>query len=173
MGFAGTISISQETYRNLCGEIFHALERHGFRHIYILNGHGANLEPLAEAADAVSKAKLRIKSWWDFEAVNLLRQALYGDWEGMHATPSEIAITQVAHRGVDAALASAPPEKLTQDFVRTHAGDKHGSADEHRAQFPDGRVGSHSALATRAHGARLKAAAVSALIKDYEKFVGS
>jgi hypothetical protein len=28
-------------------------------------------------------------------------------------------------------------------------------------------------LATRAHGARLKAAAVSALIKDYEKFVGS
>ncbi len=66
MGFAGTISISQETYRNLCGEIFHALERHGFRHIYILNGHGANLEPLAEAADAVSKAKLRIKSWWDF-----------------------------------------------------------------------------------------------------------
>jgi creatinine amidohydrolase len=91
----------------------------------------------------------------------------------MHATPSEIAITQVAHRGVDAALASAPPEKLTQDFVRTHAGDKHGSAHEHRAQFPDGRVGSHSALATRAHGARLKAAAVSALIKDYEKFVGS
>jgi len=109
MGFAGTISISQETYRNLCGEIFHALERHGFRHIYILNGHGANLEPLAEAADAVSKAKLRIKSWWDFEVVNLLRQTLYGDWEGMHATPSEIAITQVAHRGVDAALASAPP----------------------------------------------------------------
>ena len=116
---------------------------------------------------------MRIKSWWDFEAVNLLRKALYGDWEGMHATPSEIAITQVAHRGVDAALASEPPEELTQDFVRTHAGDKHGSADEHRAQFPDGRVGSHSALATRAHGARLKAAAVSALIKDYEKFVGS
>lgn len=173
MGFAGTISISQDTYRNLCGEIFHALERHGFRHIYILNGHGANLEPLAEAADAVSKAKLRIKSWWDFEGVKLLRQAFYGDWEGMHATPSEIAITQVAHRSVDAALASEPPEKLTQDFVRTHAGDKHGSADEHRAQFPDGRVGSHSALATRAQGAQLKAAAVSALIKDYEKFVGS
>jgi len=70
-------------------------------------------------------------------------------------------------------LASEPPEKLTQEFVRTHAGDKHGPADEHRAQFPDGRVGSHSVLATRAQGAQLKAAAVSALIKDYEKFVGS
>lgn len=173
MGFAGTISISPDIYRALCTEIFRSLERHGFRHLYVLNGHGANLKPLAEAAGLLQYAEVRIKSWWEFEPVNLLRKQFYGDWEGIHATPSEIAITQVSHRGLDGSLAADPPEKLTPEFMRAHAGDKHGPADVHRAQFPDGRVGSHSALATREQGMQLKKAAVSALSEDYLDYIGS
>ena len=173
MGFVGTISISPDIYQAFCSEIFHSLERHGFRHLYVLNGHGANLEPLAQAAVSLRDADVRIKSWWDFDAVNLLRKKFYGNWEGMHATPSEIAITQVDHRILDASLAINPPEKLTQEFIRTHTGDKHGAADLHRAQFPDGRVGSHSALATRSQGRQLKKAAVSALVKDYQAYIWS
>jgi len=173
MGFAGTISISSETYRGLCNEIFLSLERHGFRHLYVLNGHGANLVPLADAAYGLLEAQIRIKSWWDFEPVNLLRKEFYGEWEGMHATPSEISITQVDHRILDCSLATNPPKKLTEEFIKTHAGDKHGSADLHRAQFPDGRVGSHSFLATREHGIRLKNAAVSALVEDYKAYICS
>ena len=53
MAFAGTISIAPETFGKIAGEIFAGLSRHGFRHIYVLNGHGANLEPLAQAAGGV------------------------------------------------------------------------------------------------------------------------
>ena len=173
MGFAGTISISPDIYQSLCSEIFRSLERHGFRHLYVLNGHGANLEPLAHAVGTLKDAKVRIKSWWDCEVVNMLRKEFYGDWEGMHATPSEIAITQVDHRIIETSLATDPPEKLTQEFIKTHAGDKHGPADIHRTQFPDGRVGSHSALATQAQGLQLKNAAVSALVEDYQAYIST
>ena len=173
MGFAGTISISSDIYKALCGEIFCSLERHGFRHLYVMNGHGANLEYLAQAAESLRDAKVRIKSWWEFEEVDLLRKEFYGDWEGMHATPSEIAITQVNHRIIEASLANDPPEKLSQEFIKMHAGDKHGPADVHRAQFPDGRVGSHSALATQVQGMQLKTAAVSAFVADYQDYISS
>ena len=124
--------------------------------------------PLTQAAGELPHAQVRIKSWWDFETVNLLRKEFYGEWEGMHATPSEISITQVDHRILDYSLAKDPPKRLTKEFIKTHAGDKHGPADVHRAQFPDGRVGSHSSLAAREHGIQLKKAAVCALVKDYK-----
>ena len=110
---------------------------------------------------------MRIRSWWDFAPVNEIRHQLYGDWEGMHATPSEIAITQAVHRRVDAGTASTPPQKLSQSYLREHAGDRHGPSDEHRAAFPDGRVGSHSALARPEHGVQLRDAAIEAIADDY------
>ena len=172
MSFPGTISISTTTYEALMREVIEGLMSHGFQKIYILNGHGANLDPLAEAASRLTAARVRVKSWWEFEPVNLLRKNLYGEWEGMHATPSEIAITQVNHRVLDSALAAEPPEKLTPAFIKAHGGDKHGPAQEHRAAFPDGRVGSHSALARADHGVALKKAAVAAVAADYLDFIG-
>ena len=77
----------------------------------------------------------------------------YGEWEGMHATPSEIALTQAVGRVITHPMAQDPPEALPEGYLTAHAGDKHGPPDAHRAQFPDGRVGSHSALATPEDGA--------------------
>lgn len=51
MAFPGTVSISSSVYQDFCIEVFQSLERHGFRHIYVMNGHGANLDPLKEAAN--------------------------------------------------------------------------------------------------------------------------
>ena len=45
MGFAGTVS----------------LERYGFRYLYELNGHGANLDPLAEAASRLTARRYRYR----------------------------------------------------------------------------------------------------------------
>ena len=45
MGFAGTVS----------------LERYGFRYLYELNGHGANLDPLAEAASRLTARRFRFR----------------------------------------------------------------------------------------------------------------
>ena len=171
MDFPGTISLPSELYQNMCLEIFRSLERHGFRHIYILNGHGANLEPLNKAAEVLKLSRYRIKSWWDFKSVNKLRNEYYSDWEGMHATPSEISITQVNHRVIQSPLADVLPKKLTKKFIKDHAGDKHGEAGVHKKNFPDGRVGSHSALAKREHCIELMSKAVTEIQKDYLEFL--
>lgn len=167
MAFPGTVSISANLFSQLAGEVLRALQSHGFRQIYILNGHGANIAPLKTAIAKVTNGDISIRSWWDFPAVQALRQEFYGDWEGMHATPSEVAITQAMHRIIPAGSATEPPEKLSAAFLKAHAGDRHGLPDEHRAAFPDGRVGSHSALARPEHGKRLLEAAALAVAQEF------
>jgi len=168
MSFAGTISVSENTFELLVSEIVEGLLSQGFDTIYFLNGHGANLAPLKRIAKKCHSGNVHIRSWWDFESVNALRSEYYGDWEGMHATPSEIAITQVTHRIVAPGIAQLPPERISSEFIKTHAGDRHGPPDQHRKQFPDGRVGSHSALARVGHGAALLQAAINEVSGDYE-----
>ena len=167
-GFPGTLSVSETLFEQIIAEITDGLLAQGFTRIYVLNGHGANLAPLRRVAG--DRPEFRIRSWWDFEPVNALRREFYGAWEGMHATPSEIAITQALHRVIPPGDASDPPRKLSAEFIAAHAGDKHGPPDEHRRDFPDGRVGSHSALATPEHGERLLEAAVGAVAEDYRAF---
>lgn len=165
MGFAGTVSISPELYTRLAHEVMTGLAHHGFEQIYILNGHGANLAPLRDAMKGIDAA-VRLRSWWEFEPVNALRRTYYGEWEGMHATPSEVAITQATHRIIEA-NDLPPPRKLSADYIKAHAGDRHGPPDEHRRDFPDGRVGSHSGLARPEHGVALLDAAAKAVAADY------
>jgi creatinine amidohydrolase len=88
----------------------------------------------------------------------------------MHATPSEIAITQSLLGVLPANEAIDPPQKLSPDYLRDHAGDRHGPPDEHRAMFPDGRVGSHSALATPEDGDRILRAATQAIAAEFADF---
>lgn len=169
MSFPGTVSVSVEVYIELARQVMSALAHHGFHKIYLLNGHGANLAPLREAADEVD-ADVLVRSWWDFGGVNTLRAELYGKWEGMHATPSEISITQHTHRRIEDADLAAP-RMLTPDYIRAHAGAKHGAPDTHRRDFPDGRVGSHSGLARPDHGALLMKTVTEEVAVDYLSFV--
>jgi len=166
--FPGTISIGADLFADLAAAVLSELHRQGFSPIYVLNGHGANLVPLAEAMGRVPGAPVKLRSWWDFAPVNALRRELYGDWEGMHATPSEIAITMATDRTPPVpAEALEPPRALSADYIRAHAGDRHGPPAAHRRDFPDGRVGSHSALARPEHGRALLAAAARAVADDY------
>ncbi len=171
MGFPGTISVAAPIFGSMMDEIFRSVATHGFGHIYVVNGHGANLAPLYDVAKGFTQAKIRIRSWWDFDAVNALRSRYYGAWEGMHATPSEIAITQKTNRVLPIGIAKDPPKQLSDTYIKQHSGDRHGPPDEHRLNFPDGRVGSHSALARPEHGAALLAAAQNAVAGDYREFL--
>jgi creatinine amidohydrolase len=169
MGFPGTISVTEEVFSGLLGDVLASLATHGFRRVYVLNGHGANLAPLRFLQASRSSAAIHIRSWWEFSEVRALRDEFYGEWEGMHATPSEVAITQFTHHIVNRApLAS--PERLSPAFIASHSGDRHGPPDEHRRQFPDGRVGSHSGLARPEHGERLLAAAGTACALEFLEF---
>ena len=89
----------------------------------------------------------------------------------MHATPAEIAMTQAVGRVLAHPMADNPPEALSAAFIAAHAGDRHGPAAEHRAQFPDGRVGSHSGLARPEHGQLLLETATQAIAADYLSFI--
>jgi creatinine amidohydrolase len=99
-----------------------------------------------------------------------MRKEMFGDWEGMHATPSEVAITQRLHGSKPVGAAAEPPRKLSMDYIRAHSGDRHGPPDQHRADFPDGRVGSHSALATPEMGAQLLETASAAIAEEFAAF---
>jgi creatinine amidohydrolase len=182
LAFPGTVSVRAVTLIALVEDVVRSLARQGFERFYFLNGHGGNLAPLRSAFQdlygetsltpgARSPLRFRVRNWWDYPAVERLRRERYGDWEGMHATPSEVAITAhvlpAAVRPVD----MPRPERLPAGFLREHAGDQHPDATTHRERFPDGRVGSDSALATAAAGGELLAAAIADARADYAAFM--
>lgn len=181
LSFPGTISVRAATLMALVEDVVHSLAHHGFRRVYFLNGHGGNIAPLRAVFQDIywphslgtgsSPVRCRLRSWWEYPGTNALRQSLYGDCEGLHATPSEVAITQHVHREPVDAGPMALPSKLDAVFLRDRAGDNHYDANEHRHRFPDGRVGSAPQLATAEHGARLLALATEEAFEDYRVFL--
>lgn len=182
LGFPGTVSLRPSTLMQVMVDYVESLASQGFRYFYFLNGHGGNIAPAMCAFQELQASRslgqrssgpiqLRLRSWWDLPEVNALRQSLYGAGEGMHATPSEIAITQHVLPGLRRADDLPAPPVLSAEFMKNHAADNHRDAQAHREQFPDGRVGSHSGLAQPEHGARLVAAASEAAARDYQKFL--
>lgn len=168
--FPGTVSVTADLFGDLLSQVCTGLLAQGFEGVFIVNGHGANLEPAHAVAASLPAGAIHIQSWYDPAPVTALRSRMFGDWEGMHATPSEIALTQVFHGPRPAGAAIDPPEKLSPAYIRAHRGDRHGPPDQHRARFPDGRVGSHSALATPELGRQILTAATRALAEDFQKF---
>ena len=183
LAFPGTISMRAATLMAVIEDYLRSLMRHGFERFYFLNGHGGNLGPLRAACQELQASRsysawaetgsprFKFRSWWEYPAVDALRRELYGDGEGMHATPSEIAITQALYPEQIQPSELPPPPKLSAAFLRDHAGDNHAGAQEHRRLFPDGRVGSDSGLARPEHGVRLLAAAVADGLADYRAFL--
>lgn len=166
--FPGTVSLSEPLFEAMANEVIEGMLQQGFAGVFIVNGHGANIAPLERIAAKLER--IRIRSWWDPAPVQVRRKALYGAWEGMHATPSEIAITQSLYHVLPADGAETPPKALSADYIRAHSGDRHGPPEEHRAQFPDGRVGSHSWLAQPEHGAELLNLASEAISQEFTGF---
>ncbi len=178
LGFAGSMALRPATLTAVVVDMLTSLGRHGFRHVYVLNGHGGNVAPILSAFHEVHAQasfsgtagclRTRLKNWWNTPAVANLRIELYGDGEGFHATPSEIAITQ--HAYPDAiGVADVPPPPLPDDGLE-HAGDNYFDATDYRARFGDGRVGSNSALARPEHGAEILQAAVADITAEYRAF---
>lgn len=181
LAFPGTVSLRAATFMALVEDYVRSLARQGFRSFYFLNGHGGNLAPLRAAihdlhfatsmGDGLDRLRFRVRSWWEYAEVDRLRREWYGEAEGMHATPSEIAITQHVIAASARSTALPAPARLTPAFLREHAGDNHDDAATHRARFPDGRVGSDSSLADPEQGRRLFEAAAAAASADYLQFL--
>jgi creatinine amidohydrolase len=181
LGFAGTMSLRPSTLAALMHDLIASLAATGFTRIYILNGHGGNLAPLRSAIQEFQAARsfagvkepatvhCRLKSWWEMPRADALRKSLYGAQEGYHATPSEIAVTMAAHPDHIGPFERPAPPVDGSDII-IHAGDNYHDAADYRHRYPDGRVISHSALATLTDGMELIRLAAEDLAIDFEAF---
>lgn len=115
-------------------------------------------------------ARCRLKSWWDNPTVNKLRKDRYGEAEGFHAMPSEIAMTQYLFPAAVGPAQLPPPPKLEDRFAVNHNADEYYEADDFSRRFPDGRVGSDPSLARPEDGRMILEAAVSDMAIDYRAF---
>ncbi|MGC6482497.1 MAG: creatininase family protein [Synechococcus sp.] len=176
LGFAGTMSLQPSTLLAVLHDLVLSLATHGFERIFVVNGHGGNIATTKAAfAQAYGTAasrglavaprlRCRLANW--FMAGPVMQQArdLYGNREGQHATPSEIAVTLHLHKSLvdkQRPLAEAAP-----------CGAIHGPAD-FRRRYPDGRMGSDPYLAKPEHGAELLTTAATALRDDLETFLAA
>lgn len=184
LAFPGTVSLRAATLMAVVTDYVKSLAAQGFTRFYFLNGHGGNIAPcnaafqdlygeasLARGGGNAPAIRCRLRSWWEYEAVNALRQQLYGAAEGMHATPSEVAIAQAAVPATRHAVEMTAPERIDPASLRDMGGDRHFDAHHHRGRFPDGRIGSDPSLANPEDGARLLALAVEGARADYARFI--
>jgi creatinine amidohydrolase len=174
LGFAGTISLQPSTLLAVLHDVVLSLARHGFERIYVINGHGGNIATARAAfAEAYGTAaarglpnaaqlRCRLANWFMAPPVMRLARDLYGEREGHHATPSEIALTLHLEPSLLAKQRPLPEA--------APAGPIHGPED-FRRRHPDGRMGSDPFLATAEHGARFLDEAAGALAEDLRAFL--
>ena len=172
--FPGTISLKPSTMIQLIKDYVTCLAKAGFTKFFFINGHGGNIatlkaafaETYAHLADLnipnAPKVQCQVGNWFMCGSVYKLAQELYGNQEGSHATPSEVAVTQFVY-----------PEAIKQAPLSPEVGSGHriyGAAD-FRLHYPDGRMGSNPALATPEHGKQFYDLAVKELGNSYLEFL--
>jgi creatinine amidohydrolase/Fe(II)-dependent formamide hydrolase-like protein len=178
LGFPGTLTLRPSTMIAAMHDWVASLARHGFERVYFFNGHGGNVSTINAAfseiyadrslsAEASNRGpvKLKLANWWDFKPVMDFCRTTYGAGHGSHATPSEIAITQFVYPEAIKAVAEISP-KIAPNGRFT-------DADDYRAKFPDGRIGSDPTLARPQDGERLIGLSAAGLAADYRAFAES
>ncbi len=175
MAFAGSMTLRPSTLIAVLRDVVESLTTHGFELCYFLNGHGGNI-PTVRAAfseiyaeEAISSgnrvpARCVLCNWYMTPRVRAISRELYGDAEGMHATPSEISLTWHAYPDAVRQVAMEPKVAPSGPFH---------TAEDYRRRFPDGRIGSDPSLASVEGGERLYRAAVEDVIEDYQSRLGA
>lgn len=83
LGFPGSASLRPSTLIAVVGDIVKSFARHGFDRFFFVNGHGGNRPPV----------RCEVRNWWQIKSVIAIADEVFGDAEGFHATPSEVALT--------------------------------------------------------------------------------
>lgn len=174
--FPGTISLRPSTLIQVVRDYVTCLAKAGFSKFYFINGHGGNIATLKAAFSETyahledlqianaHRVQCQVANWFLCSSVYQLAKELYGDQEGSHATPSEVAVTQYVY-----------PESIKQAPLSPEVGTGHKiySAADFRVRYPDGRMGSNPALATPEHGKQFYDLAVKELSNGYLEFVNA
>ncbi len=172
--FPGSISLRPSTLILVIRDYLLCLAKAGFEKFFFINGHGGNIATL-KAAFAESYATLadlhipnadsvqcQVNNWYMCPSVFGLARELYGDKEGSHATPSEVAVTQYVYPEATKRVPLSPEVSCQQTIY---------SAADFRQRYPDGRMGSDPSLATPEQGRQLYELAVQSLSQVYLNFL--
>lgn len=172
--FPGTISLKPTTLILYIQDYLSCLAKAGFRKFFFINGHGGNIATVKAAFSQTydyldslpltdsEEVKCAIANWFMCREVYQLAKKLYGDQEGSHATPSEVALTQYIYPD---SIKKAP---LSSEVAKGYS--IYG-AKNFRSSYPDGRMGSNPALATPEHGKQFYELAVKELTASYREFM--
>ena len=175
LAFPGSVSLRPSTLIALIQDYVKPLARHGFERFYFVNGHGGNTASMkaafSETYAAIADANLpnaglircKLANWYESKGVVALAEQLYGNQEGSHATPSEVALTQFVYPD-DIKQASLSP-------AIAPSGRSIYNQTDFRAFYPDGRMGSNPDLATPEHGRQFYEIAVKDLTNGYLGFL--
>ena len=176
LNFPGTIAIKPTTLISILLDVIQSLSKHGFKHVYFINGHGGNVSTIEAAFDeyyhsnSISKnecdyAKCRLYNWWMYETVDKISKKYFDGIEGAHATPCEIAIAHYAYPEYihDKKIIPLRAPELSYMF----------DSNDYRKRYPDGRIGSDSRLTTKEIGEEIVLGLVDEIWKDYSIFMNS
>ncbi|MEA5444528.1 creatininase family protein [Gammaproteobacteria bacterium AB-CW1] len=173
--FPGSVTLRPRTLMAVVYDVVQSLARHGFRHLYFLNGHGGNINTvqaafaeyyadysLHETPGCETSTHLHLGNWFAGNRVRALSAELFGDAEGSHATCSEVSLTQYAY-----------PEAIKQVEMSPRRAPSGGFRDavDFRRNYPDGRVGSDPSLASPEAGEKLFEAGIADLLDDYRQLL--
>ncbi|MFP4133376.1 MAG: creatininase family protein [Halothece sp.] len=175
LAFPGSISLRPTTLIAVVQDFITSLASSGFQQFFFINGHGGNIATLKAAFPQIyahladlklpeaDQVRCQVANWFMCREVYELAKQLYGEEEGSHATPSEVAVTQYVY-----------PDAIKEAFLEKEVASGYPiySATDFRRHYPDGRMGSNPALATPEHGKQLYEVAVKTLSSSYLKFIG-
>lgn len=174
LGFPGTITLRPSTMISAIRDWTASLRRHGFERIYWLNGHGGNIATISAAfseiyaersftgpESTIPPVTMKQRNWWELPGVMAVCQRLHPTHDGSHATASEVAVTYAAFPEQQREVTLDPPVAPTGPFT---------DAEDYRARFADGRIGSDPTQATVAGGQEIIDAAANALRDDFARF---
>ena len=181
LAFPGSMTLRPLLLVQLIQEYILSLAGMGLERFFIVNGHGGNeasinaaiWEVYARAPEMRMEHACRIKimfvSWWNVERASKLKQELFGDKDGSHATPAEISVAMYAHPEYSWQAAELPPA-VDPLIPGRRLGS--GTADFQR-DWPEGHINSDPTLARPEHGKRLVKACVEGMSEMYGSFLSA
>jgi creatinine amidohydrolase len=174
--FPGSVSLRPSTLILVIRDYLTCLARAGFTRFLFINGHGGNVATLKAAFSELyatladlnlpdaDQVRCQVSNWYMCGSIYKLAKELYGNQEGSHATPSEVALTQYVYPD---SIKQAPLSPTVSSDHRIY------SAADFRRRYPDGRMGSNPALATPEHGRQFYELAVKELTNTYLEFLNA
>jgi len=117
MGFGGTFTFDIPTYRAVLQCLLKSIERHGFKRVLIVNGHGGNIAALAAFLPDIARDRgLQVRVTTYFEQARAALAEVLEEQDGVHhACEAETSMMMVV------APDSVRREKLSEAFGPAHS----------------------------------------------------